>query len=64
MIPRDYFTEKEAAEYCCVCLSKFQSLVKDYAICHGNFGKKKLYRKADLQRLIETEAFNGKRLSA
>lgn len=61
---KDYFTEKEAADYCCVGLTKFRELIKEYSITNGNFGKKKLYRKTDLQRMIETEAFNGKRLSA
>lgn len=62
---KDYFSEKEAADYCCVGLTKFREMVKEYAITNGNFGKKKLYRKADLQRVIETEAFSsGERLSA
>lgn len=62
---KDYFSEKEAADYCCVCTDKFRQIAKEYDLGYGNFGKKKLYRKVDLQRLIEQEAFkNGQRFSA
>jgi len=61
---KDYFDEKEAAAYMCVSSSKFRQMVNEYTISVGHFGKKKIYRKTDLQRVIEQEAFNGKYLSA
>lgn len=62
---KDYLTEIEAAQYMCVGSTKFAEVVKQYAITVGRLGKKKLYRKTDLQRVIENEAFgNGQRLQA
>jgi hypothetical protein len=53
---KDYFTEKEAAHYCGVCLRQFQAHRKDEGIpCVRHMGKK-LFRRQDLERSIEKYA--------
>lgn len=50
----DYLSEKEAAEYCRVSLKHFRAKKADYGIMPGVFMGKKIYRRADLQRAIES----------
>lgn len=53
---KDYFDEHEGAHYCCVGSTKFREIIKKYAIPPINFEGKLVYRKADLQRVIEGQA--------
>jgi hypothetical protein len=55
LLSKDYFTEKEAAHYCCVSLTQFRKEKVKYGIIPGKFMGKKVYRRADLQRAIEGE---------
>ena len=64
---KDYFTEKEAAHYCGVCLRQFQKKIKQTPLRAGRFFGKNMYRRTDLQKLIEETAwqpFNGDDIDA
>ncbi len=52
---KDYFTYKEAAHYCGVSFSQFRAKIKEYNLRPGRFMGKYLFRRSDLQRLIETK---------
>lgn len=52
---KDYFSRKEAAHYCCVSESQFERKEIEYGIPRIPFMGKLIYRRVDLQRLIETE---------
>ena len=54
---KDYFTEEEAADYCCVSYSQFRKCKDETGIAPGVFMGKLLYRRTDLQRAIERGAF-------
>ena len=53
---KDYFTPEEAAHYCCVSPSQFRAKKDQYHILPFTFMGKLVYRKSDLQRIIEGEA--------
>ena len=50
---KDYFTIDDAAAYAGVSLSQWKKEVKNYNIRSFKFMGKRLYRKADLVRLLE-----------
>ena len=52
---KDYFSRKEAAHYCCVSESQFERKEVEYGIPCIPFMGKLIYRRVDLQRLIEAE---------
>src|SRR5215210_6110522 len=52
---KDYFTQAEAAHYCCLSLRQFQLVASGYGIRAVKFGGKLIYRRTDLQRAIERE---------
>jgi len=53
LLGKDFFSEAEAAHYCCVSLSQFRERAPEYNIVATWFMGKKLYRREDLQRAIE-----------
>ena len=53
---KDYFTAKEAAQYCCVSFSQFRAKSLELGLLPFKFMGKLLYRRCDLQRVIENEA--------
>lgn len=64
---KDYFTKKEAAAYCCVSESQFERKIGESGLVAGKLWGKKLFRRSDLQKLIEETAwprFNGVRTNA
>jgi hypothetical protein len=52
---KDYISRKEAAHYCCVSESQFERKEVEYGIPCIPFMGKLIYRRVDLQRLIESE---------
>ena len=54
---KDYFGVKEAAAYCCVSESQFLRKITDTGLIPGKLWGKKVFRKTDLQRLIEDTAW-------
>lgn len=54
-IEKDYLSEKQAAEYCCVSLRQFQTKAKEENIISASHFNKKVYRKSDLTRSIENK---------
>jgi len=54
-IEKDYLSEKQAAEYCCVSISQFREKAKDYRIFPTVHMGKKVYRKADIAKSIESK---------
>jgi len=55
LLGKEYFSEKEAAHYTCVSLDHFRRNAKNCGILPARVMGKKLYRKADIQRIIEQE---------
>jgi len=55
---KDYFTKTEAAHYCCVSSSQFHEKEIETGIRPFKFMGKMVYRRSDLQRIIEGEAAN------
>jgi hypothetical protein len=53
LLGKDYFTEQEAAHYCCVSLSQFRKRMTEFSIVPGVFMGKKVYRRADLSKAME-----------
>jgi len=53
---KEYLSEKQAAEYCCVSLSHFHRERAKYGIPAIRHMGKKLYRMADLRASIEKYA--------
>lgn len=53
LLGKDFFSEAEAAHYCCVSLSQFRERAAQHGIVSIWFMGKKLYRREDLQRAIE-----------
>jgi hypothetical protein len=51
---KDFFTEKEAAHYCGVSPSQFRKKHGEYGITSSNFMGKRMYRKDDLRRALES----------
>jgi hypothetical protein len=52
---KDYFTQEEAAFYCCVSLRKFREVAPISAIHPTKFGGKLVYRRIDCVRALERE---------
>jgi len=54
---KDYFTEQEAANYCCLSKSHFRELIKTSDLQPGRLGRRNIYRRADLKRFLERTAW-------
>lgn len=54
---KDYLSEKEAAAYCCVSPSHFRAKLREIGLRPGKLWGKNIYRRTDLQALIEKEAW-------
>lgn len=54
---KDYFTVAEAAHYCGCSLSQFKAKIKGTPLQPGRMFGKTLYRRSDLQKLIEETAW-------
>jgi hypothetical protein len=50
---KDFLTEPEAAHYACVSHAQFKKMAPGHGIKHRTFMGKKVYRKEDLQNLME-----------
>lgn len=48
----DWFTEQQAARYCCVSVSKFRQCYAEYGIEARNFMGKKLFERRELFNAI------------
>ena len=57
LLGKDYLSEKEAAHYACLGLTTFRQQAPKYGIFPSrSLGTtKKIYRKSDIQRVIEEE---------
>lgn len=53
---KDFFSEAEAAHYCCVSYNHFRRQVESYGVYPFIWMGKRVYRKADLQRAMEEKA--------
>jgi ACT domain-containing protein len=53
---KDYFDADHAAEYCNLSRAQFYKVRDAVGLRPFTFGGKKLYRRADIQRLIEDAA--------
>lgn len=56
---KDYFTEKEAAHYMGVGITKWKEIKKQYGLVPLRPAGKNLYRRADLRHLIESSVENN-----
>lgn len=56
ILGKDYLDKKEAAHYCCVSIRQLDRYSSKLGIAPFTFMGKLVYRKADLQRVIEGEA--------
>lgn len=54
---KDYLTTLEAAEYIGVKRTFFLECCRNYNIPRGKLGKNVIFRKRDLQKFIEEQAF-------
>jgi hypothetical protein len=54
LLGKDYLTEVEAAHYACVSHSQFREHAAGFGIFPFTFMGKKVYRKVDIQRAMET----------
>ena len=52
---KDFFSELEAAHYCCVSLSQFRKNFGKYNIAPSTFMGKRIYRRDDLKRAMENQ---------
>lgn len=52
---KEYFTQKEAAAFCCVSHSHFRAKAAAVGLPAGKFWGRLVYRRSDLLRLIEQE---------
>lgn len=60
ILGKDYLTEQDAAFYACVSYSQFREHARDHGLLPFSFMGRRLYRKADVQRAIETAAQIGR----
>lgn len=56
---KDYFTQAEAAHYCCVSESQFRKYAAEVGLQPGLFMGKIVYRRSDCQRAIEAHGYNN-----
>ena len=55
---KDYFTQAEAAHYCCVSESQFRKYASEVGLLPGLFMGKMVYRRSDCQRAIEAHGYD------
>lgn len=56
-VDKDYLSEKEAAVYCCCSVKHFRNKSREAGLQPGKLWGKNVYRRTDLQKLIEETAW-------
>jgi hypothetical protein len=53
---RDYLNQVDAASYCCLSVRQFRQVSKDHGLFGFYFGGRLVYRRVDLQKMLEAAA--------